>query len=320
MLIETDERRRQKLTGLKERIRNHGRFTVREYEGRYAGLRIDPTFLPEDLSEAEDDALKDGVVRPDEWASLNGPVRDLIETRGTVALDGLEAFGQQVLEDLWQAVEAELGRPVRVLDAHEQERAYHEWFVLDRARLFLGRTEIMERIRTYLDEPGSSHPLVVTGPAGCGKSAILAQCVRVHHELSPKLVVVPHFIGVSPGSDRLQATLRALWEELRRKCRCEEEVPEDPQHLRQGFKDFLRKVAERNCVVLVLDALNQLDPLDRSQELGWLPLDLPEGLKIVVSAPLVPAWSGCGRAFRQITVSRFRCFLSQTGAAWLKRI
>jgi WD40 repeat protein len=284
VFVEQDPHRRTRLAALKERIRSRSaEVMVREYETRYVGLQTDPALLPPALSPAEREALEDGVIAPEDWPLLGGALRQAVEAHGTAALSGMEALGQQVLEDLWAAIEAELARPVERVDAHEQERAYHERFVAERTRLFLGRQELLQRMLAHMADREDRKPLVVTGEPGSGKSALLAECARRCRELFPDALVLPHFIGASPGSTALGSTLRSLCEALRRGCGLEDELPDDPQELRGLFSVLLGKAAAQQPVVLLLDAVNQLDPLDRSHELGWFPFSLPPGVSVIVS-------------------------------------
>jgi hypothetical protein len=73
----------------------------------------------------------------------------------------------------------------------------------------------------YVEDTEDREVLVVTGGPGAGKSAFMAECVRVCREPHPKALVVPHFIGAAPESASLPATLRSLCETLRREVgRC----------------------------------------------------------------------------------------------------
>jgi telomerase protein component 1 len=247
--VEQDPERRRKLEGLEKRIRAAaGRVSVRDYEAGYAGLRI-----------------------------------DAITAHGMVALDGMDALGQQILDDLWPAIEAELEWPAEAVDAHQRERSYHERFAVDRTRLFIGRASETGQAMAYAADIEDRRPLVVTGPPGAGKSAFLAGCVRLCRELHPAALVVPHFIGAAPGSAALPATLRSLCETLRRELALDGDVEADPLKLRAQFGDFLEKAGARRPVILVLDALNQLDSTGRSHKVDWIPYILPPGTKLVVS-------------------------------------
>jgi WD40 repeat protein len=280
--VEQDERRRQRLADLKERIRGlRGEVRVRDYEAAYAGLRIDPALLPTSLVAAERAALEDGVVAPEEWPRLGPQLQAALDAHGTLALHGMRELGERILADVWPAIEAELDRPVEQQDPHQRERAYHKRFVRDRSRLFVGRGEALRRITRYLEDRRTQGCAVVTGAPGSGKSALMAEAVRQCRESSPGSMVIPHFVGAAPGSAALPATLRSLCEALRRPLGLLEPVATDPQQLRRQFAWFL---GQAEGLVVFLDGLDQLDPAGRGHELDWIPHTLPPGVKLVASA------------------------------------
>lgn len=52
----------------------------------------------------------------------------------------------------------------------------------------------------------------------------------------------------------------------------------------ESFPEFLAEAGKRRGLLLVLDALDQLDPADGAQDLLWLPPNAPEGVRFVLSA------------------------------------
>jgi Cdc6-like AAA superfamily ATPase len=72
--------------------------------------------------------------------------------------------------------------------------------VEQKTRSFVGRTAQMDALAKYLDS--NQHvPLLVTGDAGSGKSALLANLVKHQRDSGPvSLNVVYHFVGASPMS------------------------------------------------------------------------------------------------------------------------
>lgn len=284
VFVEQDEGRVRKLDALKARISDaRDRVVVADYAARYAGLTIDAALLLGDLSPDDRAALDDGVVTPDEWPRVTADVRQAIEQHGTVALTEMDALAERVLDDLWRAIEPELERPA-ALDAHQRERAYHDRCVTRHTEFFRGREAERAHVVTYVANAEDRELLVVTGEPGSGKSAFMAECVRVCRALHPEALVIPHFIGAAPDSASLPATLRSLCETLRRDVGLEERVEEDPDKLRFQLRAFLEQAGARRPVILFLDALNQLDPAGRSHELDWLPVWVPPGTRIVVSA------------------------------------
>ena len=60
-------------------------------------------------------------------------------------------------------------------------------------------------------------------------------------------------------------------------------MPQRPSEVVREFPEWLR-LTGGSRVVLVLDALNQLESRDRAHDLGWLPTTCPENVRVVVSS------------------------------------
>ena len=327
VFVEPDSDHQKKLARLKERIQNDagGRIKFLEYKGTYAGMRIDPTILPSELKEQRQEAFKDGVIHPEDWHFLSEDVQAAIKAHGTVALNGMEELGQQIIEELWKEIEGELKESSEPSDTLVKERLYHELFLTERTRLFLGRGDLLESMLGYAADtedlqpivitgkPGCGksallsefarlcrklmertmlflgrgdllesmfgyavdkndrQPLVITGKPGCGKSALLSECARLCYKQFPDALVLPHFIGAAPGSTDLNTTIRSICKTLRRECNFDEEISSDPAEIRVQLPVFLEMAGAKRPVILLLDALNQLDPANHSHELDWFP-------------------------------------------------
>ena len=61
------------------------------------------------------------------------------------------------------------------------------------------------------------------------------------------------------------------------------EIPDKPDALRMAFANALHMVAARGRLVLVLDALNQIEDRDGAPDLVWLPPVIPPNVRLVVS-------------------------------------
>ena len=65
-------------------------------------------------------------------------------------------------------------------------------------------------------------------------------------------------------------------------------IPEEIAPLVTTWGNFLKMIPEQHRVVLLLDALNQLEEGDRARELWWLPRDLGPHVKVIASANVDP--------------------------------
>jgi hypothetical protein len=274
---ETDEERIDKLADLKNRIRESGRPVMTPYSAHWDAQAYD---------------------RP---------------SRSHGRLVGLEAFGERVLDQLWQAIQEEHQLPeqppvVTAPDPLAEEQDYHERFMESRLRVYVGREQINEALLAFA-EGNDLVPCLVTGPSGSGKSAALARFVTDYsskHQQEIKdgeILVVPHFIGASPRSTNLRDILRRFCQVLKGHLKLADDVPEETAKLSVTFRAFVGKVPANTRVLLMIDALNQLDETDRAQELYWLPAELPPQVKVIVSCitdsgktePVLEAFRSPGR-------------------------
>jgi tetratricopeptide (TPR) repeat protein len=222
-------------------------------------------------------------------------------------LVGLEAFGERVRDQLWQAIREELQLPGQppvetAADSLAEEQDYHERFMESRLRVYVGREQINDTLIAF-GNGDDQVPCLVTGPSGSGKSAALARFVRDYRLKQPQSLVISHFIGAGPRSTNLRDMLRRFCQVLKARFGFAEEVPEEVAKLSVTYRELVGKVPTGTRVLLVIDALNQLDEADRAQELYWLPVEFPPHVKVIISSitdsgktePVLEAF--CGRKY-----------------------
>ncbi len=283
----------QKLKTLKQQIRdaNLPIPIMEDYPCQYAGLGIKWGLAKFDLNEADIEALEevadDGLVDNDEYAGLDERLRSIVHRYGVVSLTGLEEFGRQVFDRLWNAIRKELALPESPAeeasaDPLAVERGYHERFMESRLRVYVGRESLQQALTTFANGDGEQ-PALVTGPSGSGKSAALAKFARDYAAGHPEVLIIPHFVGASPSSTGLRQTLHRFCSILKREFSFEEDVPPDTNSLITTFREFVTQVPADRRVLLVIDALNQLDESENAQQLNWLPWQFPAHVKVIVS-------------------------------------
>jgi hypothetical protein len=204
-------------------------------------------------------------------------------------------FGQRVLDDLRQSVDAEFGTaPPEELDVFAEENAALEAFVETRLERYVvgDRRPILDALRAHAEAGGGNGYLCLVGEPGSGKTALLGKFYRDYlHDLDERgaddVLVVPHFVGVN--ATNVREMLRRLCHELATGAGIQEEVPADYDGLRDAFPDFLEKAGDAKRVLLLIDAVNQLDPTHNARSMTWLPDRLPENVRVVLSALPGPA-------------------------------
>ena len=192
------------------------------------------------------------------------------------------------------------------LDALAAEIAAHTRFGAERAQGFLGRPEELAAIVKYAaDATAAGRPLLIVGDAGSGKSSLMAQAARRIAETSPQTLVVQRFLGATAASADPALSLRGLCHEIYRRCDLEqvklrrlEATSDDYQRglieaefaiagdvalLGNKFRSFLCMFPAGRRMVIFLDALDQLVAVPGSEAMTWLPAQLPDAARLVVS-------------------------------------
>jgi hypothetical protein len=207
----------------------------------------------------------------------------------------LQEFGARVEADLLASVDAELGAEVEPMEGFPAEAAAMEAFMESRVQRYVvgSRDKAFDELEEHAggDEPPPT--LVVVGEPGGGKTAMLAKFVLDHQAKRHDHLVIPHFVGASAASTNVRQLLRRLWHELVQGAGLAggelDQIPDDWDKLREAFPDVLARAAAARRVVLVIDALNQLDPAHQAYAMRWLPEELPPGARAIVSVLPGPA-------------------------------
>ena len=198
------------------------------------------------------------------------------------------AFGELVRIDLQRVIDGLAPPPSatvtdeeREIAALDREAEAHDAFARSRFGVYVPRQEYFETLDDHV--AGDGLPLVVTGDSGSGKSALLAHWTDRYRARHPKAVVIRHFVGATSDSADLIAMLRRFMGEFKRQLGVRGEIPTDDAALRAAFPNWLAMAAAKGRVVLVIDALNQLEDRHAALDLTWVPAVVPANVRLVVS-------------------------------------
>ena len=157
--------------------------------------------------------------------------------------------------------------------------------------------------RLHAHAAGDGPPLFVTGEAGIGKSALLASWCREYRNRNPEAFVFEHFVGAEPGSADVNGMLRRCLRELNREFGLGSDLPDDPHRLRLSFANALHRAASGKPLVLVFDGLDRLEDRHGALDLVWVPRQLPDKVRMVLSAqPGRPLEAARARRWDDLTV------------------
>jgi tetratricopeptide (TPR) repeat protein len=255
---------------LDKKMEKHAFFYFRDpaYAAKYRGFTEEKPARREKLAKLKDDIRRSGF-----------PVKEPFATP--------KQLGEWVLRDLTAVIETLY--PIEdIPDALERAALDHEAYSASRRTVYIGRDEYIKRLNAHA--AGDGPPLVISGESGGGKSALVANWTHNWSEQHKETPVLVHFIGAAPESANWMAMLRRLLGEFQRKFEIQIEIPDQPDALRMAFANALHMVAARGRLVLVLDALNQIDDRDGAPDLVWLPPVIPANVRLVVSTLPGRSW------------------------------
>lgn len=185
-----------------------------------------------------------------------------------------------VMEQLWAIIDADYPHK-SFPNELEQERFEHEAFAKRHTRFYAG----LEKNFACLDAHvmGTGPPLVVCGSAGVGKSALLANWIQVWCSENQDVPIISHFVDANPKARDPSAMLRRIINELIEKSGVHYDIPDNPLKLSMAFIDLLHLIPHSYRMVLVLDGVSELLPEKQLPNLIWLPPEVPENIRIILS-------------------------------------
>eukprot|EP01087_Luapelamoeba_hula_P019113 TRINITY_DN6286_c0_g1_i1.p1 TRINITY_DN6286_c0_g1~~TRINITY_DN6286_c0_g1_i1.p1 ORF type:complete len:2354 (+),score=344.36 TRINITY_DN6286_c0_g1_i1:69-7130(+) len=202
----------------------------------------------------------------------------------TVLLDDMGEFEAAIFDDIWRLIDTKYPYDPTPPNPLLADRAQHEDFKETRNRNFVGRTAVIEEMVAHMNS-NVAKPLLITGQAGAGKSALMGHFAQLWTEQDSRAYVITHFVGATPSSTNIRDTLLRFCMEIKTSCVLWEDiVSETFEDVKESFVKILQAAsAGGNKVLIVLDAINQLDHTYHAHDLDWLPIALPNGIKMVIS-------------------------------------
>ncbi|MDP8320806.1 MAG: tetratricopeptide repeat protein, partial [Candidatus Stygibacter australis] len=232
---------------------------------------------------------------------------------------GLEAWGEIVYEDIIREckAQAKIKESDVPKNVYEQQEALLDAFIEDHTHIttiktgttveevptFCGRIELLKELKEHLlNTDAEKWGLVLTGESGSGKSAVFSMIYRMLQR--EDCVLLANSAGISPRSrnvaDLLQRWNKQLSKRLGIKYETDigktdefdlknissQQKDQKPaiEELQQKFKELLFAIAEKEQVVILLDALDRFEPTSRAINMTWLPQVMPGKVRMLCTA------------------------------------
>eukprot|EP00039_Didymoeca_costata_P011565 m.163197 g.163197 ORF g.163197 m.163197 type:complete len:2596 (-) comp15214_c0_seq1:1529-9316(-) len=217
----------------------------------------------------------------------------------------LEELGHFLVEKLWKGIQEEFhlnGSPVQT-DVYDPGTlvALHKSFGIHKRRNTEGRKQLLQKIVLCLQD--KIHPIVaLVGKRGMGKSVIMSVLCNHLNSIESVGFVAEYYVGSIPDSHQILSLLRTILLQLHQRFRLGDfEFTNDVMEAQQRFSDALI-AASRQTVKLIVIAIDGVYDLE-STNLQWLPKNLPETVRFIVSASKGPA---CDSLLRRSDVSEVK--------------
>ncbi|XP_074194074.1 NACHT domain- and WD repeat-containing protein 1 isoform X5 [Rhinolophus sinicus] len=220
--------------------------------------------------------------------------RDLVNPKNKAHSQYLKELGEQFVaranhQVLERLRELEAGR--QELAWLYQEIRHHLGLSAEATKIFCGRQELLAQVGQRLRQ-NDSHPhtpLVLFGPPGIGKTALMCKLAeQMPGLLGCKTVAVLRLLGTSQMSCDARSLLQSVCFQV---CLAyglplpPAQVQEAHARMVQFFHTLLHTVSCRNfeSLVILLDAVDDVDSIRRAQRIPWLPPQCPPRVHLILS-------------------------------------
>ena len=158
---------------------------------------------------------------------------------------------------------------------------------------FQGQKELLFAAEKFLKDPRRNfRPFVVHGDIGSGKSSAMAKVASlVKSWLAQDCVVVTRFLGTSLNSSSIYQTLISITQQIC--CAYGLKLPQRNMEMNTlydtilTFRNVVEHVSEKLAgirpLVLVLDGVDQLLPIEESMKAMWAICQIPSNVHIIIS-------------------------------------
>ena len=221
---------------------------------------------------------------PDSAAKL-AALKEIIRHSGRPLVDPYkkpEYLAAAVKQQFFKLID-QLYPKEQVPDPLDQEAIGHRSYSRRKLLAYVDRPSHSQALASFVAAPTTGQGLVVTGDSGGGKTALLAAFASAIIQ-QQSYFLFEHYFGGTPDSASVDGFLRRLLGELKRLADIKEEMPTTPEKMREALPLWLVQTAGGKSIVLVLDALNQIQGDEADRHLNWLPRFFPAHIRVVVSS------------------------------------
>ncbi|XP_073731920.1 NACHT domain- and WD repeat-containing protein 1 [Misgurnus anguillicaudatus] len=172
----------------------------------------------------------------------------------------------------------------------KQEIYHHNRLKVEKCSVFKGRDSVLGKICITMWECNSikHEPLLVHGPSGVGKTALLCKLSQeMLSVLDQRSVVVLRLLGTSPHSSDVNSVLKGVCLQVCGALGLQppgSRVANTHEDLIKFFHSMLDQVSKQgDSLLLILDSVETLFETTKAYKLNWIPKEIPPNVHIVLS-------------------------------------
>ncbi|XP_071449148.1 uncharacterized protein [Hetaerina americana] len=236
-----------------------------------------------------------------------GPEGGVISSNGTISPSVLvenPCYVEEVTERLWYHLK-EISEVIMeesqvkttpkptygIESSFFQELDQQATFCQQAAQCSVNRNSLLQDIKNYVT--GDSHsPMIVHGPTGCGKTTLLARTAQSCLTWCPDAFVLARFVGATAESLMIEQILRSLTQQ------CAIIAYGQPYHIIHNLSTYtksLKKIlseasAAQKKLIIIIDGIDQVKRFGPDISTSWIPLELPNNVKIILSVDNKGIW------------------------------
>lgn len=217
-------------------------------------------------------------------------------------VSGLEKFGRNVLNNLWNAIDSNyLVHAIESDHLAPQTKTrenlctdlvaedVHFDFAHILSNKFIGRKKLIDKTVKLLSEEArgktGKNLLMITGKSGAGKTAFLAKLSTAYCE-QMKTHFCSYFFDAAEDQQTLVRLLYHIFEQMNIAANGEFTVPDKYSELKKKLEDLFKTVSKTlsddDQYMIFIDSLDKVQA-DAQSLTEWIPLCIPKGIILVIS-------------------------------------
>lgn len=197
-----------------------------------------------------------------------------------------QLYLNKLCEDVYNSLSSIIIKEIKSMDNIDivhNEIDIHKQHSNELTQFFVGREQVLLEIKGYLMSI-SKCPLVISGISGSGKSSVLAMVYKLIMSKESNKSTIIRFGTLTPEASQLNHLINGICSEVIQYYNIREKFRVISIHkLTEYFLKCLSYASQDKPIIIFIDAFDQLIDMDHISSLNWLPVELPEHVKMIIS-------------------------------------